>query len=414
MLRRTLKAGLALLLAAAPLAALAFTQVDLLPRASGGHFPAYPADPTPLYSVYVQYGAMYDSNILRRSFGDNHDFVQRVGTGGTYTQRVIGRQSVHLEGRLDGYIYDNFSDLDNIGWSGLGEWRWEVGNDLAGILGVSRRKYQASPSETQRAAQDPITVTRYTATGGWIVGPTVRLHAGSEYVDYQRPAAGGAELKTLIGFVGADYITNLGNTLGVEFRQTHGDAPVNVLIDPTGQFGGNQFTQRDLMATTGWIFSPQWRLTGRVGRTTRTYDQLPDRNFSGPTWRAAVDWLPGYKTTMTFETYKEISSIIDIIASHVVIRGVAFGPGWAPTAKLAFSLRAFRNHQTFVDTPGAALGTAPAHEEIVRGIRLGAFWEVQRHVDVTLAIDHGERESNFIGRNFRYNAFVGNIRYTWY
>lgn len=412
MIRRTLKAGLALLLVAAPFSALAFIQVDLLPRASGGHFPAYPADPTPLHSLWVQYGAMYDSNILRRNFGENHDFVQRLGTGAAYTQRVVGRQTVHLEGRVDAYVYDTFSDLDNIGWSGLGEWRWELGNDLAGVLGASRRKYQASPSETQRAAEDPITVTRYTATGGWRLGPTVRLHGGSEFVDYQRPAAG-AQLKTVIGFVGADYVTNLGNTLGVEFRQTTGDAPVNVLIDPTGQFGNNHFNQRDVMLTTGWIFSPQWRLTGRVGRTTRTYDQLPARNFSGPTWRAAVDWLPGYKTTMTFETYKEISSIIDLLTSHVIIRGVAFGPGWAPTAKLAFSARVFRNHQTFSEFEGAPVGTAPLHEEIVRGIRLGAFWEVQRRVDVTLAIDHGERESNFIGRNFRYNAFVGNIRYTF-
>src|SRR6185503_26120 len=105
MVRRTLKAGLALL-AAAPLSALAFTQVDLLPAASGGRFPAYPADPTPLRTLWIQYGAMYDSNILRRNAGENSDFVQRVGTGIAYTQRVIGRQTVHLEGRLDAYVYD--------------------------------------------------------------------------------------------------------------------------------------------------------------------------------------------------------------------------------------------------------------------------------------------------------------------
>ncbi len=410
MFRRTL----ALVLLFAPLSAFAFIQVDLLPRASGGRFPAYPADPTPLRSLWVQYGAMYDSNILRRNAGENGDFVQRLGTGAAYTQRVIGRQTVHLEGRLDAYVYDKYDQVDNVGWSGVGEWRWEAGNDLAGILGVSKRRYQASPAETQRAATDPITVTRYTATGGWRVGPTVRLHGGTEYVDYKRPAAGGIQLNTLIGFVGADYVTALGNTLGVEYRQTSGDAPVNVLVDPTGQFRGNHFNQRDLMLTTGWVFSPQWRVAGRIGRTTRTYTELPGRNFTGPTWRVALDWLPGYKTVMTFETYKEISSIIDLVTSHVVIRGVAFGPGWAPTAKLAFSARVFRNHQTFAEFTDAPVGTgAPQHEEIVRGMRLGAFWEVQRRIDVTLAIDHGERESNFIGRNFRYNAFVGNIRYTF-
>ena len=100
-----------------------------------------------------------DSNILRRTTGDNHELVSRLGLGGRWDQRVVGRQSVHLEGRLDGYVYDRFSDLDNIAYAGLGEWRFEVGNDLAGTVGVSRRKFQASLSEIQRATHDPITET---------------------------------------------------------------------------------------------------------------------------------------------------------------------------------------------------------------------------------------------------------------
>jgi hypothetical protein len=412
MLSRTLKAGLFFLLAA-PLAAPAFEAVDTLPPATGGRFPAYPADEIPLHGLWVQYGAMYDSNILRRPTGNNQEFVQRLGGGADYTQRIIGRQTLHAEGRVDGYAYYQFPDLDNVGYSGLGEWRWELGNDLAGVIAASRRKFQASLTEIQRAAVDPITETRYRATGGWLLGPSMRVRGGLEHVDYERPAFRIAELSANAAYTGVDYVSALGNTVGLEYRETRGDAPVNQLIDPLGIFVNNDFRQRDLMLTGAWIFSPQLRLGGRVGHTERHYTQLPGRDFNGPTYRVALDWLPGYKTVLTLETYKEISSIIDIASTHVVIKGVAFGPGWAPTAKLSFTARVFRNHQVFSGDPGVVLGATPQHEEIVRGMRLGAFWEYTRHIDWTFSIDHGERESNIIGRNFTYNAIIGNVRYTF-
>src|SRR3954467_10096913 len=123
-------------LIALPMCAAAFEAVDVLPAASSGLYPAYPSDPIPPYSVWAQAGLMYDSNVLRRPTGDNNEWLTRVGVGGRMDQRVFGRQGVHLEGRLDGYLYDKFSDLDNVSYSALGEWGYEVGNDLGGGLGV--------------------------------------------------------------------------------------------------------------------------------------------------------------------------------------------------------------------------------------------------------------------------------------
>jgi hypothetical protein len=106
-----------------------------------------------------------------------------------------------------------------------------------------------------------------------------------------------------------------------------------------------------------------------------------------------------------------VSSIIDIGASHVVVKGFSVGPGWAPTAKLNFQARFLRQHQVFEGDPEAQLGISPLRQEFIRGYRLGSYWEYSRQLHFTFSLDHGERESNILGRNYRYNAGIAQVRY---
>ncbi|HEY5899235.1 MAG TPA: hypothetical protein VIV54_16830, partial [Burkholderiales bacterium] len=243
MLRGILKAlGVGLL---APVSALAFEAVDVLHPSTTGIYPAYPSEPLPLRQLWGQLGMMYDTNILRRTTGDNSEFVTRLGLGGSLDQRVVGRQGLHLEGRADGYVYNKFSELDNVGYGGLAEWRYEVGNDLAGAIGVSRRKFQANLSEIQRATRDPITETSAVANARYRIGPHFGLRGAATAMHYNRPSRAEANTRTTIVGGGVDYVTDLGNTVGVEVQEARGDAPVNELVDPLGQFVNNDYRQRD-------------------------------------------------------------------------------------------------------------------------------------------------------------------------
>lgn len=401
-------AGLCLL---APVAALGFEAVDTQRPSASGQFLAYPSDPIPPYELWAQFGMLYDTNILRRPSGENGEVLSRLGVGGRWDGRIVGRQSLHLAGRLDGYVYNKFSDLDNVAYSALGEWRWEVGNDLSGALGASSSRRQASLSEIQRAVYDPITENRFLANARWRLGPHTGLRGGVDLIDYHRPSRAMSETKTLIYTAGADYITNLGNVVGLEFRQAHGDAPVNELVDPTGRFVNNDFQQTDVAVVTTWVVGPTLRFAGNVGRTHRTYTELPGRDFTGPTYRFAVHWAPTTKTYLDFEAARHVSSIIDIGSAHVVVRSLSFGPGWAITAKTNVTARFLRQHLNYGGDPAAAIGAQPEREEIVRAIRLGAYWEYTRHVHVTTAFETGQRESNILGRDYQFNAVMANLRY---
>jgi len=397
----------------APAAALAFETVDSLPWPSRGSFPAYPPEEVRPTDIWVQGGVMRDDNILRRETGAQGETVARLGAGFRHEQRIVGRQRVVVEARGDAYSYERFGELDHFAYSALGDWRWEVGNDLSGSVLLGREKRLVDISETQSAVRDMVTSTRVGATAAYLVTPSARLRAGLARGVSERERRADAETRADAVTLGADYVSPLGNTLGLEFRKATGDAPVPELVAPTGTFVNNDYDEREVAVVASYAPGPQLRTGGRLGRTKRSYTEIPGRDFDGTTGRLRVEWLPGNKTILGFEAYKEPRSIIDIAASHIVAKGVAFGPSWAATAKLVFSARFIRERRTFEGDPTLTLAGAPLRDEQVNLLRLGVGWELLRHWQASVAFDRGERESNAAGRDYNYNAIMANLAWRW-
>ena len=395
-------------------AARAFETVDTLVYPSAGRFPAYPAEEIRPYELFVEGGMMYDNNILRRDGDAENETVFRLGAGGRAEQRVIGRQRVRLDARGDLYVFDRFTDLNHFAYAGTATWLWEVTNDFSGTLGYGRTHRLAALAETQRAIKRMVTTDDVFGTAAWRLGPHTRLRGGLAYGRGTRdtPGEDRATFATRTATLGADLVSSLGNAIGIEHRQARGDAPVSTTLDPSGTFTGNDYKERETALVAVYLSGATLRFSGRVGYTERTYTDLPN-SFSGTTYRGGVEWLPGNKTIISIEAYKEPRGMVDIVASHVLTRGFAFGPAWAPTAKTVFSLRFVNEHREFVaaDPNVAPVGTLL--DETVRVFRLGLGWEPQRLVQVGLGLDRGNRESNTLGRNYNYTAAMAKIRVTW-
>lgn len=404
-------AALALLLA--PRLALSFETVDTIrwPR----EFPAYsdtgtPAAPT---EIDLRAGMMRDSNVLRVESGGQSSVVTRFGGGIRHTQRIVGRQSVRLEARGDFYVFDRFDDLDHFAYGVLGEWLWEVGNNLSGAVGATRTRRNIDVSEAQRAVKDMVTDTRFYGTAGYLITPSFRLRGGFEAGKAERDSRGDVEIERTGVTAGVDYVSPLGNTIGVEVRRTRGDAPVPEFVAPLGTFVDNDFRETEVAVVGTYNLGTTLRTTGRIGKTRRDYTQIPGRDFEGTTGRIAVDWLPTAKTLLNFSAYKEPRSVLDASASYVLTKGVSFGASWAATAKLVLSARWLREQRTFEGEVQTALGLIPLRDETVRLWRFAIGWEPQRHWEVGLGLDRGERDSNFAGRDYDYTAVMANVTYRW-
>ena len=396
----------------APAVVLAFETVDTLPWPSDGRFPAYPADEARPTDLWVHGGLMRDDNLLRLESGEISDTVTRLGGGVRHSQRIIGRQTLRLEGRADYYKFDELSDLDHLAYSARADWRWEIGNNLAGSVAFGRERRLADLGETSFTTRRLVTATRVSASGGYLVTPSLRLRAGIAATQAERTAADFAETRATSVVAGAEYVSPLRNTLGVEVRGTDGDAPQDEEVGAA--FINNDYREREVALVAAYALGTQLRFDGRLGRTTRRYGDLPQRDFEGATWRVGAEWLPGNKTSLALALYKEPRSIIDIGASHVIVEGVSFGPSWAATNKLVFALRLLREQRAFEGDPALFLvpGT-PQRDERTSAVRFGIGWEPQRHWEASFAIDRGERESNIDGRDYHYSALTANLAWRY-
>jgi hypothetical protein len=397
----------------APAVTLAFETVDSLPWPSAGGFPAYPRAETRPTDLWVQGGVMRDDNILRRETDVQSDTVTRLGAGVRHDQRVVGRQRLVLEARGDLYRFDRFSELNHFAYSALGDWRWEIGNDLAGSIVLARERRLVDIGETQTAVRDMVTTTRFAATGGYLVTPSFRVRGGLAKGISDRERVAAAETRADSVTVGAEYVSPLRNTLGIEVRKATGDAPVSELVGPTGTLVNNDYDEREVALVAGYAPGPRLRADGRIGRTKRTYSEVPNRDFNGTTGRLRVEWLPGNKTILGLEAYKVPRSIVDVAASHVVVEGLAFGPSWAVTEKLVFAARFITEKRTFGGDPTLTLAGTPLRDERVNTLRFGVGWEPLRHWQASFAVDRGERNSNIVGRDYKFTALMANLAWHW-
>lgn len=405
-------AGLLALLTLGPVPALAFQTVDALPWPSAGLFaPGYVGEDVRPWSVSAYGGTMYDTNVRRADSGETADWISRVGVGGRYAARVVGRQSIALDGYGEYRSYDELSQFDHFAYGLRGQWLWELGNQLSGIAGVTRTHRLGDLAETRVDEKDMITADRFDLTGAYRFHPDWRLTGG---VGSTRIAHDGRDIETTQTFGGRggiEHVSPLGNAIGLEVRYVEGEAPADLL--GVGSFPDNEYEEKEVALTLAYGLTTQIRIRGRLGHTERTYSQVPVSNFSGATGRGAIEWRPSVKTLLTFEAYREPDSVIDVDALYVDLRGVGVGIAWAATYKLVFSARALSERRLFKGDVLAVSTGLPPRDETTRVLRLGVGWEPERRWQLSTSVDFGSRDSNILGNDYDYTAYTANLRYTF-
>jgi hypothetical protein len=389
--------------------ARAFEAVDTIFWPSRGMFPAYPADETRPTGVMLEAGVMRDDNVLRTETAAQADTITRVGGAVRHEQRIIGRQRLRLDARGDYYKYDRSTNLDHAAYALAGDWLWEAGNNLAGTLIAGYVQRQAAPSETQTDRLDLVNSATLSGTAAYLITPRLRLRGGLSALKEERTQAVKTESRAATAIAALEYVSPLLNTLGLEYRSTQGEAPLAV-----GATGNPDYVERELAAVVTYALGAQLRVAGRLGYTSRDYDQETDtqHNFAGPTGRMSLEWLPGTKTVLGFEAYREPRSVIEVAASHMIVAGVSFGPRWALTNKAVLGAQLVRERRVFDGDPSIGAGIT-RRDELIHLVRISVGWEPVRQWQLSAAFDHGERESNIVGRDYQFNAVMANLAYVW-
>jgi Putative beta-barrel porin 2 len=399
------------LLALAPAAAFAFDTVDGLRFPSSGGFPAYPSDiPTRPWNVFAYAGVMHDSNPFRVETGEESDLVARVGAGASTVTRVVGRQRVLLEGYGEYYKYDRFSEIDHFGYGLRADWLFEVGNDINGVAGYRRRHRHADLGEFRVAERAMITTDQFLVDGGYRFAPDWRIFFAVDHVKEKSEVLEPPEIERTNYISTLTYSTPLGNSIGVLGRVGRGDARTT---DAGGIASIVDFDEHEIALTLAYRLGAQLRLGGRVGHTERDYESDAIQDFSGPTYRGTIDWVPTGKLTMNLTAYREPVSTLEFDATEVVRQGASVGVAFAMTFKLVFTATFINETRDYQGDPGAAALGLAQREDTLRVWRFAAGWEPLRHWQLSAGLDLGERDSNRLGETYDYTQVMLNLRWTY-
>jgi exopolysaccharide biosynthesis operon protein EpsL len=400
---------------------LGYPTTDDIPWPADGRFPAYPAEPTERPVLFwVSGGAYYDSNVFRLSdnvspqtvLGTPHksDTIGRLGLG-LKADLPVERQRIKLEAALDAFWYDRFSFLDNTAYRLAGAWLWQAGNQWSGDLGAWRRHYLQPLAYINAPIKNMITEDRAYGSAAYLLTPRWRLRGAADWVQWDNGNALQAanDATTVSGTGGVDYVTPGGSYVGGQVRYSDGRYPNPQFVAP-GVFVSNDYDEIEGSAVARWIVTGLSTLDLRVGYTSRSYDQVPQRDFSGFTGRLGWDWIPGGKTLVNLAAWREIQSSPDINTAYVLSHGVSIGPRWAPTVKIVLDAKVFYVVQDYEGDPGLAIQSGPEREDKTTGARLALGWHPVRYLALMLAGEWANRSSNLPLREYDYYVISGNIR----
>lgn len=395
-----------------------------------GRFPGYPFEPdTRRVQFSVSGGVYHDDNVFRLSDSavvppgfSKSDTIYRVGVG-FKADLPVSQQRFLFDAKVDNFTFDRNSDLDHLAYRAGAAWKWQLGRQLTGDVGYTRRRFLSDLGEIQAPLKDLITEDRLYASGGFAFTPRWRVRGAAEWFKWDHSAASRDVLDLRVSSLtaGLDYVTPAQNSIGGQLKFSHGNYP-NRQFFPAGTVA-NSYNEYEASAVLHWILTGKTVMDARVGYTRREHDEVPARDFAGGTGRLSFDWAAGAKTLINVSVWREIqpaeqeATALQAAASYLLSTGISIGPSWAPTSKLVFQAKAVHEKREYQGDPGIAFGvfTGPApgvqREDTFNGLRVAAGYTPRRNLQFSLSAERGDRSSNVLLRDYEYNRVSANGRF---
>jgi exopolysaccharide biosynthesis operon protein EpsL len=365
-------------------------------------------------------GFEHDSNLFRLSsdadtqaiLGDTQksDNIYQVGAGAKVDLRK-SRQRFTLDANAEQNWFQNYDGLNHLEHLIGGEWAWQAGNDWNGTLGAANRRFLNSFANVQQNVKDMIDRNRLYGTANYRPVSYLRFTVDADWVDSDHDAETRQALDNRTDSVAflANWVTPSENTLGVSLRKTEARYPNATTVG--GVPIGGDYDEQEYSLIGTWNATAASRFRGRFGHTERDLEREGTGDFSGPTWRFSYEWEPTAKTALEFAIWRELYGFEDLTGSYVRTTGIGFFPAWSVVPKLVLQARALYQTRDYLgDTTFFADGE---REDKERLLQLAAIWTPLRLTKVIFMVETGDRDSNQVLADYKYNAFSMGIMRTF-
>ena len=189
--------------------------------------------------------------------------------------------------------------------------------------------------------------------------------------------------------------------MGLQYRTADASFPRRNTVATS--LVANDYTENEYSIVAHWRLSGVSEIFARIGHTERKFDQAPNRDFSGSTWRLTYLWQPTGKTALEFATWRELAEFRDVNANYVRVTGISVVPTWSITPQVV--LRGKISQQTLVyqgDSANPAVTDRRKDKE--RLLQLSALWTPLRLTELAFSVENGRRTSNQAFTDYTYKA----------
>lgn len=336
---------------------------------------------------------MHDANLFRLAPGvdpqttigsnDKSDTLTTTSFG-MVADKQIGIQRIKLDMQLSNARYRQFRRLDNDSYKLSGTWAWALGHRLHGDLSSSRKTALSGFDQIASTTRNINTTTTQSASAFLQVAPDWELFGvlGNNDSANSATASQAASYASRSTDTGLRYSARAGHQLSLSQRQVR-SAPVH---------------EDHVDARGTWVFSPMTRLSGGLGRVRRQTESGASADSSGATGNLNVAWEMSPKTQFNLAARQEISAAASNFSTSTVVRGVALGVNWAPTAMTSLLFSLDQSATRYANDPAAL---AVPREDRLRAVGLTLSYRPHRALSLSLSLRDEARDSNLAAFAFR-------------
>jgi hypothetical protein len=340
----------------------------------------------------------HHSNLFRQPVAASQS-VWRALVGVRF-EREFSLQRVTAYANAEPIRYVQSPEYDYVGYGVGAQWDWALGRPFFGTLSGRLSRVQTA-FETVGASSNLQDVGFARFLGGmrwtqsWSLIAAVDRWSQTNSLATQRAAdfsRTGYEL-------GLRYVPARATEFDLVYRTEDGYYPNRQVVGLDGALLGagidNVYAQDAALLRVAYRPSDVSRLEGAVGITRRSYETVPQRDFSGVTASLQSIWPLSGAVTMRASLFRTIDSAELLSASYITATGAALRPVWSVASRLNLEGLMSYARQSYDGDPGFVLSGLPVRRDTVSVLGLRLNYELARRVALYGDVQRWQRRSNY-------------------
>ena len=373
--------------------------------------PAAVADAPVVLSA--SYAVQTDNNLFRLPTGTN--FPATVGradgseqidvaTVGVNFKTKQSLQQFEFSASLVDSSYQNFSYLNYTGTNYNAAWRWFITPEWHGNFTSTRQQTLNNFADTQNSTQRNVRTdtttgvdTEYEIDGPWRI--VAGLSTAREVNDL---AVIGSDWATNSVESGLRYVFASGTDITFRLRSTEG-VYLNEVVPSPGLLDNN-FHQTDEDLRLDWNIDDASSATAYLVFSTRTHPTYSQRDYSGLSGGATVNWVITGKTSFMLGYQHTVAEYDTENTNFTQTDTVTLGPTWQFVPKAAVHLLSSYSQVEYLGSPTAAPSSTRVDNLYQNTLSLN--WEPYQKVNFGASVATSSRTSSLAGQDFQ-DTLVG-------